>query len=75
MKLILRYIRPYRWFIAAVMLIKLVGTGTDLLMPYVLEHLLDHVIPAASDAWCSCPRRSRPISPDSSPRRSRTAPR
>ncbi len=51
MKLILRYIHPYRWYILAVMLIKLLGTGTDLLMPYVLEHLLDHVIPAASDAW------------------------
>ena len=51
MKLILRYVRPYRWYILAVMLIKLLGTGTDLLMPYVLEHLLDHVIPAASDAW------------------------
>ncbi|MCR5565385.1 MAG: ABC transporter ATP-binding protein/permease [Clostridiales bacterium] len=58
MKLILRYIRPYRWFILAVMLIKLLGTGTDLLMPYVLEHLLDHVIPAAENAWpviaCGC---------------------
>ena len=51
MKLILRYIRPYRMYILAVMLIKLLGTETDLLMPYVLEHLLDHVIPAASDAW------------------------
>ncbi|MBR6442644.1 MAG: ABC transporter ATP-binding protein [Clostridia bacterium] len=51
MKLILRYIRPYRMYILAVMLIKLLGTGTDLLMPYVLEHLLDHVIPAAADAW------------------------
>ena len=51
MKLIWRYIRPYRRFILAVMLIKLAGTGTDLLMPYVLEHLLDHVIPAANDAW------------------------
>ena len=51
MKLILHYIRPYRWYILAVMLIKLLGTGTDLLMPYVLEHLLDHVIPAAADAW------------------------
>ncbi len=51
MKLILRYIRPYRRFIAAVMLIKLIGTGTDLLMPYVLEHLLDHVIPGAENAW------------------------
>jgi len=51
MKLIWRYVRPYRWFILGVMLVKLLGTGTDLLMPYVLEHLLDHVIPAADDAW------------------------
>ena len=51
MKLIWRYVRPYRRFILAVMGIKLIGTGTDLLLPYVLEHLLDHVIPAASDAW------------------------
>lgn len=51
MKLIWRYVRPYRRFILAVMVIKLIGTGTDLLLPYVLEHLLDHVIPAASDAW------------------------
>ena len=51
MKLIQRYVHPYRWFIAAVMLIKLIGTGTDLLMPYVLEHLLDQVIPAADSAW------------------------
>ena len=50
MKLILRYVRRFRLYILAVMLIKLLGTGTDLLMPYVLEHLLDHVIPAASDA-------------------------
>lgn len=51
MKLILRYVRRFRLYILAVMLIKLIGTGTDLLMPYVLEHLLDHVVPAASDAW------------------------
>ena len=51
MRLIWRYVRPYRRFILAVMLIKLLGTGTDLLMPYVLEHLLDHVIPAAENAW------------------------
>ena len=51
MKLIWRYVRPYRRFILAVMGIKLIGTGTDLLLPYVLEHLLDHVIPAASNAW------------------------
>ena len=51
MKLIWKYIRPYRGFILAVMVIKLIGTGTDLLLPYVLEHLLDHVIPAADSAW------------------------
>ena len=51
MKLIWRYVRPYSRFILAVMVIKLVGTGTDLLLPYVLEHLLDHVIPAADNAW------------------------
>ena len=51
MKLIGQYIRPYRWFIVAVMLIKLAGTGTELLIPYVLEHLLDHVVPAAENAW------------------------
>ena len=51
MKLIWRYVRPYRKFIALVMVIKLLGTGTDLLMPYVLEHLLDHVIPGAANAW------------------------
>ena len=51
MKLILRYVRPYRRLILTVMAIKLLGTGTDLLMPYVLEHLLDHVIPAADSAW------------------------
>ena len=33
------------------MLVKLAGTGTELLIPYVLEHLLDHVVPAAKDAW------------------------
>ena len=51
MKLILKYIRPYRWFVLAVMLVKLLGTGTELLLPYVLEHLLDHVVPAAENAW------------------------
>ncbi len=51
MKLIWKYVRPYRWFILAVMLIKLAGTGTELLIPYVLEHLLDHVVPEAGGAW------------------------
>ncbi|MBO4925526.1 MAG: ABC transporter ATP-binding protein [Clostridia bacterium] len=51
MKLIWRYVRPYGKFVLLVMLIKLMGTGTELLIPYALEHLLDHVIPAAGNAW------------------------
>ena len=51
MKLIWKYVKPYKWFILAVMLIKLAGTGTELLIPYVLEHLLDHVVPAAETVW------------------------
>ncbi len=51
MKLIWKYVRPHRFFILAVMLIKLAGTGTELLIPYVLEHLLDHVVPAARSGW------------------------
>jgi len=51
MRLILKYIRSWRRLIAAVMVVKLLGTVTDLLMPYVLEHLLDHVIPEAGSAW------------------------
>ena len=51
MKMIWKYVRPYRWSMLAVMLIKLAGTGTDLLIPYVMEHLLDDVVPASSGAW------------------------
>ena len=51
MRLILQYVRPWRRVIAAVMAVKLLGTVTDLLMPYVLEHLLDHVIPGAESGW------------------------
>ena len=51
MRLIWKYVRPYRWFILAVMAVKLAGTGTELLIPYVLEHLLDHVVPSAESAW------------------------
>ena len=49
MRLIWKYVRSWRWHVAAVMLVKLLGTGTELLIPYVLEHLLDHVVPAAAD--------------------------
>ena len=51
MKLIWRYVRSWRWFVLSVMLVKLMGTGTELLIPYVLEHLLDHVVPGAESIW------------------------
>ena len=51
MRFIWRYLKSWKGYILAVMLIKLAGTGTDLLIPYVLEHILDHVIPVAKGAW------------------------
>ncbi len=50
MKFIWRYLKAWKMFILGVMLIKLAGTGTELLIPYVLEHILDHVAPAARGA-------------------------
>ena len=51
MRFIWKYVREWRWFIMAVMATKLLGTVTELLIPYVLEHVLDDVAPIASDAW------------------------
>ena len=51
MRMIWKYVRPWKGLVLAVMLIKLAGTGTELLVPYVLEHLLDNVVPAADSAW------------------------
>ncbi|MBR2822118.1 MAG: ABC transporter ATP-binding protein [Clostridia bacterium] len=47
MRLIWKYVQPWKRLVLSVMLIKLAGTGTELLIPYVLEHLLDHVVPSA----------------------------
>lgn len=45
MKFILSYLKKYRKIIAAVMMIKLLGTLGELMLPYVLEHLIDDVVP------------------------------
>ena len=45
MKFLWRYLRQYRFRIGGVMLIKLSGTGLELLIPYIMEHLIDHVVP------------------------------
>ena len=51
MKFIWRYVKKYKLFILGVMAIKLAGTALELLIPYVMEHILDNVVPAAQDFW------------------------
>lgn len=45
MKFIFSYMKRYRKLVAAVMFIKLAGTLGELMLPYVLEHLVDDVVP------------------------------
>lgn len=45
MKFIFSYLKKYRRMVAAVMFIKLLGTLGELMLPYVLEHLIDDVVP------------------------------
>ena len=50
MKFLWRYLKKYRWMILWGMSIKLGGTMLELLIPYVMEHLLDDVVPR-KDVW------------------------
>ena len=45
MKFLWKYLRKHRFRLAGVMAIKLTGTVVELLIPYVMEHLIDHVVP------------------------------
>ncbi|MBQ8894711.1 MAG: ABC transporter ATP-binding protein [Clostridia bacterium] len=45
MKLIIKYIKPHLLQMAFGMLIKFIGTIMDLLLPYILAHIIDRVIP------------------------------
>ena len=45
MNLLFRYMKRYSGQIAAVMLMKLFATLTELLLPYILEHLIDNIVP------------------------------
>ena len=45
MKLILRYMKPYLGAILFGMLIKLIGTTCELMIPYILEHMIDNIVP------------------------------
>ena len=45
MKYILHYIRPYLGRMSAGLVIKFIGTITDLLLPFILAHIIDEVVP------------------------------
>lgn len=45
MKFIFSYLKKYRWMVALVMFIKFLGTFGELMLPYILEHLIDNVAP------------------------------
>ena len=48
MKLILRTMGKYKWAIVLAIFIKLLGTMTELTLPYILEYMIDHVVPAGN---------------------------
>ena len=43
MKFILSYVKKYRFMVAVGMLVKLSAAVAELMLPYVLEHLVDDV--------------------------------
>ncbi|MCH5354085.1 MAG: ABC transporter ATP-binding protein [Acutalibacter sp.] len=45
MKLIFRYIKRYSNMVALAIFIKLLGTMVELALPYILEHIIDYVVP------------------------------
>ncbi len=45
MKLIFRYLKKYKAAVGIAILIKLIGTLSELLLPYILEYIIDDVVP------------------------------
>ena len=45
MKFLWKYLKHYKWMILAGMGLKLAGTLVELMIPYIMEHLIDHVVP------------------------------
>lgn len=45
MRMIFRYMKVYARRIASSMTVKLLGAVTELMIPYILEHLIDEVVP------------------------------
>ncbi|MBQ0071923.1 MAG: ABC transporter ATP-binding protein, partial [Spirochaetales bacterium] len=48
MKFIFSYMKKYKWFILLTMVVKFLGTFTELLLPFVLEYMIDYVAPSKS---------------------------
>ena len=46
MKLIFRYLGRYKRVVALAVVLKFVGSGFELLLPYIFEHIIDDVVPA-----------------------------
>lgn len=45
MKLIFRHLKRYSNLVALAIFIKLIGTLIELVLPYILEHIIDYVVP------------------------------
>ena len=45
MRMLFRYMRPYRASVALCISVKLLATICELLLPYILEHIIDNVAP------------------------------
>ncbi len=45
MRLIFRYLKKYRWWVVFSIALKTLATFIELLLPYILEHLIDNVVP------------------------------
>ena len=45
MKLIAKYLKDYRAFLAVTLVIKAIGTLVELIIPYILSHIVDVIVP------------------------------
>lgn len=46
MKMIFRYLKPYKIRVIITLIVKFLGTIFDLFIPWILEHIIDNVIPS-----------------------------
>ncbi len=45
MKMLFRYLRPFYGAMAIGLTIKIIGTLVELVLPYILSHIIDHIVP------------------------------